>query len=358
MSEPDSNPKAAGGFARAAALSPQRRKKIAEKAAAARWAGDPTPVVPKATHAGEVHIGELTIQCAVLPDGRRVLSQRGVGRALGRGYGGADWRRQSGDPGGGNLPFYVAAKSLGPYISAELLTLVTTPIAYRHGKGGGVAYGIEASALPMICDVWLKARAADALNEPQKIVAQKAEILMRGLAHVGILALVDEATGYQEVRDKKALQEILELYLRKEAAAWVKRFPDEFYRQLYRLRGWEWRGMPGGTRIGACANYTKDLIYDRIEAGLLRELENRNPSDGRGSRRYRHHQLLTDDVGIPKLAQHFGSVMTLQKVSTTWDEFYQWMQEIHPRRGETLQIPFNDDSSEPPQPSEQPPTAA
>jgi len=32
---------------------------------------------------------------------------------------------------------------------------------------------------------------------------------MRALAHIGITALVDEATGYQEVRDRLALQKIL-----------------------------------------------------------------------------------------------------------------------------------------------------
>ena len=68
-------------------------------------------------------------------------------------------------------------------------------------------------------------------------------MLTRGLAHIGIIALVDEATGYQEVRDKLALQAILDAYLRKELAAWAKRFPDEFYREMFRLKGWQWQGM-------------------------------------------------------------------------------------------------------------------
>jgi hypothetical protein len=290
-----------------------------------------------------VHIGELTIQCAVLPDGRRVLSQRGVGRALGRGYGGSDWKNQEQD-GGGNLPFFMAAKSLTPFISNELLALVTEPIKYLHGKGGGVAHGVNATALPQICDVWLKAREAGILTEPQRAVAQKAEILMRGLAHIGILALVDEATGYQEVRDKNALQAILEKYVRKELAAWAKRFPDDFYRELYRLRGWEWRGMTGN-RISACAFYTKDLIYDRIAPGLLTELEAKNPVLPSGRRKGAHHQLLTEDIGIPKLAEHFGSVVTLQRISQDWPSFMMLMDRWHPRRGDTLMLDFDEGAS-------------
>lgn len=331
---PKNAAKAKGGKARANALSAEERSRIAQKAAESRWK------IPKASHVGVLTIGELEIQCAVLPDGRRVLSQRGVGRALGRTHGGADFRRAAID-GGGNIPFYLGAKSLIPFISSELLPLITTPIQYHHGQGGGVAHGVDASALPQICDVWLKAREAGVLTEPQKAVAQKAEILMRGLAHLGIVALVDEATGYQEVRDKNALQAILEKYLRKELAAWAKRFPDDFYKELYRLRGWEWRGMTTN-RISACAYYTKDLIYDRLAPGLLSELETRNPITENGRRKGKHHQLLTEEIGIPELAKHFGSVVTLQKISSGWDDFYSHMNRFHPRRGDTLQLDFDE----------------
>ena len=196
--------KARGGKARAAALAPAVRAEIARVAAEARWA------VPKATHIGELHIGNLDIPCAVLPDGTRVLSQRGVGKALGRSYGGQDWKRQDDAAGGGKLPFYLNAGTLKPFIPSDLLALVTEPVMYRHSQGGGSAHGIPATALPMICDVWLKARDAGALNAVQLEVARRADVLMRGLAHIGVIALVDEATGYQEVRDRVALQAILD----------------------------------------------------------------------------------------------------------------------------------------------------
>src|SRR5690606_28288698 len=184
MSEPEG--KAKGGIARAKALTPEERKEIAKKGAEARWAA------PKALYVGELSIGELSIDCAVLPDGTRVLSQRGVGRALGRGYGGNDWRKRDDGDAAGKLPFFMNAKGLLPFISNDLLTLAISPLEYRHGQGGGVAHGINAAALPQICEVWLKARDAGALSKAQLPVAAKAEIIMRGLAHIGITALVDE----------------------------------------------------------------------------------------------------------------------------------------------------------------------
>jgi len=319
-------PQAKGGKARATALTSARRKEIAANAAKARWSA------PKAEHTGVLKIGDLEIQCAVLPDGRRVLSQRGVGRALGRSYGGADWRR--GD-GGGNLPFYMGAKSLIPFISSDLLALVKEPIQYHHGQGGGVAHGIEASVLPAVCDVWLKAREAGALTEPQKVVAQKAEILMRGLAHIGVVALVDEATGYQEVRDKLALQSILDKFLAKELAAWAKRFPDDFYKEIFRLRGWKWSAL---RRPGVVAAWTKDLVYARLAPGVLDELERRNPVIAAGRRRTRHHQWLTEDVGHPALAQHLHAVIGLMRASDTWEGFRSMMDRAFPKRGTNMEL--------------------
>ncbi len=93
-----------------------------------------------------------------------------------------------------------------------------------------------------------------------------ADLLIRALAKVGIIALVDEATGYQEVRGKQALQAILDAFLRKELAAWAKRFPDEFYQQIFRLRDWEWKGRAKNPPQ-AVAHYTKDIVYSSAGTG-------------------------------------------------------------------------------------------
>jgi len=74
----------------------------------------------------------------------------------------------------------------------------------------------------------------------QPLIAKKADILIRGLADVGIVALVDEATGYQYDRARHALEEILERFIKNELGKWARRFPDEFYEHLFRLKGMKW----------------------------------------------------------------------------------------------------------------------
>jgi hypothetical protein len=178
-------------------------------------------------HAGVLKIGDNELVCANLPDGRRVLSEAAMMRAFGLQYSGFYSKRDNAaDPASAVVPRYLSPARLKPFISDELMSLLSEPIPFTIPGGSGVSKGINAEALPKICDVWLKARAAGALVKSQLRTAQKAEFLVLGLAHVGIIALVDEATGFQEIRDRQALQAILDRYLRSEFAAWAKRFPD------------------------------------------------------------------------------------------------------------------------------------
>jgi P63C domain len=179
------------------------------------------------------------------------------------------------------------------------------------------------------------------LTYHQKKVAVHARILLRGLAELGIVGLVDEATGYQEVRDRHALQAILDKYLRKELAAWAKRFPDEFYKEMFRLRGWEWLSI-SGKRPSIVGGYTNDLIYERLAPGILEELEARNPKDAHGNRRGKHHQLLTDEVGHPALAQHLHAVTGLMRAASNWDQFYRMMSRAFPKKGHTIEMALGD----------------
>ncbi|HEY7245360.1 MAG TPA: P63C domain-containing protein [Xanthobacteraceae bacterium] len=214
---------------------------------------------------------------AVLPNGLRLLSQGTFLQAIGRS------RTPKAGTGGlttiDGLPFFLQAEQLKPFISNDLM-MSTTPIIFRM-KSGQRTVGYDARLLPMVCEVYLKLR-DHALARTRKIprqyehIIRQCDALMRGLATVGIIALVDEATGYQETRDRMALQAILDKFLRKEFAAWAKRFPDEFYQQIFRLRGWEWRGMKIN-RPQVVAHYTGDLVYERLLPGILQNWNSATP---------------------------------------------------------------------------------
>lgn len=326
--------RAKGGLARAASLTKAERKEIASKAATARWNRD----LPSATHDGDLTIRDRIIPCAVLQDGTRVLSMRGVSRAFGSTRTGIAESSEAGAP---NIPPFLATKAISPFIPNELMARLNSPILYRPKHGGRPAFGYEATLLPQICEVVLDAEKENALRPNQRMYARAASLLIRGLAHTGIVALVDEATGYQEVRDRRALQEILDKYLRKELAAWAKRFPDEFYKEMFRLRGWNWP-MLSGKRPGIVGTYTNDLVYERLAPGILEELEARNPKDEQGNRRGKHHQLLTDNVGHPALAQHLHAVTGFMRASGNWDQFYRMMNRAFPKKGHTIELSLDD----------------
>ena len=281
---------------------------------------------PKAEHEGVLKIGELEIPCAVLDDGRRVLSQRGVNRALGRKHGGESFRRRNSP--GGELPVFLGPENLKQFISDDLAAVVSRPILYRHG--GTIAHGVEASLLPQICDVWLKARDAGVLRTSQMSAAQQADILIRGLAHVGIIALVDEATGYQFVRARNALEEILEKFIATEFRKWAKTFPDDFYREMFRLRGWEFK-EDTVKRTQLIGKFTLDLVYDRLAPGVRERLEEVNPKNEKGHRKHKLFQRLTEDIGDPSLRAHLASVITLMRVSDDWPNFMRMMNRALPR---------------------------
>jgi hypothetical protein len=333
--------RAKGGKARAEALTPDERREIARKGALARW-GDKATDLPRAAYIGTLTIADMSFPCSVLSDGTRILTQSDFMTGMGMYYSGWVAKNRPVEDVSADMPHFLSFSTLKPFVNKHLGDLQSIAVKYRT-VGGQMAHGIRAEIIPKICEIWLDADEKAALGVRQKKIAAKAKILMRGLAHVGIIAMVDEATGYQEVRDKKALEAILDRFLRKEFAAWAKRFPDEFYQEMFRLRGWEWNGLKVH-RPSVVGKYTNDLVYERLAPNILEELEKKNPKNEKGNRVRRHHQWLTEDIGHPALAQHLYATIGFMRASMTWDEFYRMMQRAFPKKNTTMLLPMPDPS--------------
>ncbi len=328
--------KSKGGYARAEALTPEQRKKIARNAALSRWDAN----VPKAEFEGDFNIGEKVISAAVLPNGKRLLLQSTFLRALGR--------SRSPKAGTGvlstvdGIPFFLQAEALKPFISEELLQS-TTPIFFRT-KSGKRMVGYDAQLLPQVAEVYLQMKdsyASEGKEVPRQYrhIVKACDLIMRGLARVGIVALVDEATGYQEVRDRLALQAILDKYLTDEYAKWTKMFPDIFYRELFRLKGIPYPPSENGKRPSYVGHWTNFIIYSRLEAGVLKELKIKNPRLPSGHRARKHHQHLTRDYGHPELQELLSNVIFLMKGCNNWDEFEEKLDRARPQYGNTPYLP-------------------
>jgi len=314
-----------GGAARAKKLSVAERREIAQRAAAARW-GNSAAEVHEATHEGEIEFAGVPISCAVLDNGQRVLSERGVTKGFGLKRAGSNWQRK--DSSGARMPVFASANNLKPFIDNDLELALKSPILFTSsGSRGHVGYGVDAELIPRIAEVWLRARDEKKLKAQQAHIAVQADLIMRGLARVGIAALVDEATGYQDDRDRQALAVILEKFISEELRKWVKTFPLDYYREMCRLKNVAF--SPDMKMPRYFGHHTNNVVYSRLAPGVLKELKRKNPSDG-GRRKNKHHQHLTSEIGHPKLLQHLGSVVTLMKISSSWEDFEQKLNSIHP----------------------------
>lgn len=331
------SPQSAGGIARAEVLTPTRRRRIAKAAAEARWGAEKAlPVAKWGASNKPLRIGAVEIPCYVLEDGRRMLAQRGLHAGIGLSQGG-------GKGGARKLASFMVSLEKKGVDVRNLPARANSPIRFVPPHGGNPADGYEAAILPDLCAVILEADRFGALDKRLTHVVERCAILQNAFATVGIIALVDEATGYQGIRPQDALEKYLAMILRKELAAWSKRFPDEFYENIYKLRGWIWPGM-SVNRYSAVAGYTRNLVYERIAPSLLQELELRNPSRPKVGRASKHHQWLTDDVGHPMLAQHLHSLVMLQRLAMAnghgWVRFMRMVDQVMPRKGRNLELPF------------------
>ena len=296
---------------------------------------------PKAAYGAPdrpLRIGDIEIPCYVLDDGTRVLVQRGlqsgVGMSTGGGKGGE--RRLT--------EFLLGLEQKGIDIR-NLAVRAENPIRFTPARGGSEAHGYEATMLADICDVVLEARNAGVLNKQQELYAVRCEILVRAFAKVGIIALIDEATGYQAERARDALAVILERFIAKELQPWVPTFPPEFYENMFRLKGWD-----GFNAVGAkpsiVGKMTNEIVYSRLAPGILEELNRISPRNERGRLKEHFHRRLTREDGHPALRDHLVAVVTMMELSDDWDSFIMKLNKLKPKFNHTYELALPEQEGE------------
>ena len=264
---------------------------------------------------GILKIGDTELDVSVLDNGDRVITHSAVFRALGR------------EPRGNSridqIPAFMDAKNLQSLISSDLQCLIKrVPYLDKNGKE---KEGYKADILPLVADLYLKARDKEVLTANQHDTAKKAEMLIRSLARVGITALVDEATGYQYERERDELQKILKAYISEELLKWEKRFPDDFYKEIFRLNGWDFTVSGIKKRPGVIGKWTNTLIYNELPAGVLQELKENTPKHAR------YHQRLTPDIGQPNLMAQIYKVIGIMQSSDNMQEMWERFKKIKAR---------------------------
>jgi P63C domain len=266
----------------------------------------------KATHQGDLKLNGFDISCAVLEDGTRVLVNRSIANAFGIKGSGAYWQKKKQGK-GALLPEYISAKYLEPFISKEFKEIVSKPILYTN-KLGVETEGLPATLLSDICDLYIKAGEKGALKNNSEIADNAYNILI-AFSKVGITALVDEVTGFQDEREKDALQLFLQKFLDEEKAKWIKTFPDEFFEAIFKMKGWTWSIANKGKKPQVVGHYINNYVYSRIAPKVLTELRKLNPKDDNGNRKGKYPQWIDVDFGHPKLKEHLNILIAFARAS-------------------------------------------
>lgn len=299
-----------------------------DKILKAKYGSDKTPL----------HLGELEIPCYVLEDGTRVFSGRGIQKAIGYDNKSGQW-----------MSSFCKMEGISSYLCAgdnSISERLSNPVKFKRNDAGGsqsTTNGYEVTLLVDICSAIIDANRAGVFND--ETIVRNADIIIRSVAKVGIIALVDEATGYQYERENDELQKILKAYISEELLPWQKRFPDIFYKELFRLNGWDFT-VKGIKKIpGIIGKWTNMFIYEELPNGVLDELKKKTPKNESGNRTSRYHQLLTLDIGEPNLEKQINKVITLFQVSDNMKQFCDNFKKMKMRQIGQMEIPFDFDEN-------------
>lgn len=284
--------------------------------------------VVNVTHQGQWKISDtIAIECYVTSDAVRMMSLRETARAMNLVGGGSTAVLRN-----------LKSKYLQPYLSDHLLSWINRASQKEFGTikpiYGPAFIPFEAHLFADVCRAYTQANIDGVLNKNQKIVAQRLLGIMTAFMKVGLEALIDEITGYQKERKEDEMQYILKKYIAPEFIIWTKTFHDEFFEQLFRLRGWKKFSNFHGKIPQVVGKYINDIVYERLPMNVLEALKAKTPKSEAGHNLKRYHQGLSVEVGRPHLEKHLVAVITLMRISKSWNEFLYNLDELYQKRGQ------------------------
>ena len=275
---------------------------------------------PRISHHGRLMLGDLSLECAVLTDGRRGFVLRQTMQAIGFSEKNPSNRFAAFCGKIGAIQLNLNGESDPPFIDCDM----------PH-------YGRQAMWMPyellhrvIVCGA--RAWRNGELTAQQAHIGERCQELADTLVGVGVAALIDEATGYQYVREPDALQRIFDRFLRDEAADWSEKFSKEFYATISKALNLPYDGKrPPGGRAG---QITLRWVYQVImPQECIDEIKSRKrPGE-------KCHQWLKDG-GLDKLRKQQSEVMAIARCSVDARDFIARCTQAFDRPGQHIKIVF------------------
>lgn len=322
--------KAAGGNARALSLSSERKREIALKGVLAKKQKAQLPKAICGNDDTPIRIGNIELQCYVLDDEQRILTLRGLQSSIGLSEGG-------GKDGARKIPAIMARLRTKNIDIMDLDTRANTPIQFVT-TGGSIASGYNATILPDICAVLIKAHQKGLLGKKLEKLGERAAILQHGFATLGIIGLVDKVTGFQDFKTAGEMARLIEAYVAKALQPYLQKFTPKFYSEIFRLRSIPF-DPTSVKRPPYFGHLTNDIVYRRMAPGIWKELKSKSAKAETATKPHLH-RYLTPDIGDPRLRETITKVTTVMELSSDWFDFKEKLDRILPAFDETMQLPL------------------
>ena len=268
------------------------------------------PQIPQAKYWGVLPIGDAELPVYVLDNETRVISRTGATGIL------------TDKKGGGNIESYLSVEALKRYIPSDLPGL-TIEFDLKEVVNKRVQ-GYSADTFLEICRAYVRALSEGALEtERQEQIAIKASVFLASCSKVGLIALIDEATGYQYDRAADALRVKLKAYLAEEMRDWEKTFPDDLWQEFGRLTNWKGSVTQRPKYWG---HLVTELVYTYLDPDVCKWLKDNKPQPQHGRN---WHQWLNDQYGLRKLTQHIYTLIGVAKTCHNMRELRDKMAEMY-----------------------------
>lgn len=258
---------------------------------------------PKVISAGVLTIFN-DLPCYVLNDGQRVFRLTNLTKAL----------RQKDH---GKIGNYLAASNINKYLPERLRPLKD----HDHDRvpqgtlefefAEKIEKGYNSEDFMDVCSAFVTAHLNnEELSEAQREIVRNANKFILATAKVGIVALIDEATGYQKQRKSDALQLKMRYFLTDDdkAREWEKTFPDELWYEFGRLTGWKGSLKKRPKYWGKLVN---ELIYNYLDKDISIYLRQNKVPKYNGYKKY--FQWLNDQKGVKELTQQIWQIIGMSK---------------------------------------------
>jgi P63C domain len=264
----------------------------------------------RATHKGNFreHFG-MDVDCYVLDDEAKtaVISQRGMGAALGLG-----------ESGGQRFTRLLEGQAIKKAAGPEILEKAQKPLIFQYNSPGGseqppsVIHGYDVALLIDFCRAVLTARAMGNLGVRYDNVVKQAQIIISASAKSGIKGLVYALAGYDASREDIIAS--FKRFVAEEAREYEREFPDQLYQEWYRIYGLP---QPERNHPWKFKQLTIDQVYRPLAKSNGRILELARIQKAKGKTRHsKLHQFLSL-IGVKALRTHLGQLLGIAQLSET-----------------------------------------